>query len=913
MVQKQLDRPSPAASARSSRLTAQPHPIPLEWRVPCRPHSSEPAFTYPVSPMRHVLLLLMTVPGTLAIAEPPSQEEIASADQNKTEFLSQQERTELAFFEKRIRPVLVEHCYECHSENADDIGGNLLLDSKDGTLAGGHTGPAIVAGNVADSLLVSALEYRDFEMPPSGPLPEEVIQDFRQWIKAGAIDPRDGDKPNDQKTLGGEEHDRSQHWAFQPIVNHPAPPVSVGDWPTADVDRFILSRLESEGLEPNGDADPSTLIRRVYFDLIGLPPPIEVVQSYCEDPSEARFAVIVDSLLASSEFGERWGRHWLDVARYGESAGSSRDVLMLYAWRYRDYVIDAFNRDIPFDRFVTEQLAGDLLSAPDDAERRRLQIATGLLALGSKSLNGGNLKNDIVDDQIDVVSRSILGLTVSCARCHDHKFDPIPTADYYAMAGIFHSTDPHYGGGINRPKNRAERADVYLPLGPPLSKAEKKQQKELSEEIAKLQKQFEANQKKIQKLRKNVPSRFRNDPEQAIPEKLKAAEAKRIKEYQTAFRQRDEQTESLAAARAKLGPEPDYAIGVQDANRVNDAKILIRGEKNQRGETVPRGFLSAISMRGAEGAGGDEAIESIDDTQSGRRQLAAWLVHPDNPLTPRVAVNRIWQHLMGDGLVATAENFGLSGVPPTHPELLDYLAHRFVHVHGWSMKSMIRELVLSRSYRMSSDHRADAYAVDPDNRLHWRMSRRRLEAEPLRDAVLAVSGLLRHEPFDGSLVMQIGEGEVGRGLNTAVLDKPFDHRGVYLPIIRGIVPNALQLFDFPEPSNVQGRRDANTTPKQSLYLMNSPFAIRAAEAFARRLNAEADAEATVASRVCKAHLLCFARPPSDQQIERAETFLAQMRQNFETNPNGDDRTSDEFAWTAYCQTLFASAPFRFVD
>jgi hypothetical protein len=755
--------------------------------------------------MHRICVLLLLLPtAAIAVGQSPKQ------------------RAGLELFEKKIRPALIEYCFECHATESDDIGGELLLDSRDAILRGGESGPAIVAGKPRDSLFVRAIEYRDLEMPPDERLPDSVIADFRKWISLGAPDPRGESQPQPDQEADQEANDEPvELWSLQPLLVT-APPTVASTWPRSDADRFLRARLQAAGLRPNADAPPATLIRRLYFDLIGLPPsPAEVAQ-FVADPSEARLEQIVDQLLASEQFGQRWGRHWLDIARYAESAGSSRDVLMLYAWRYRDFVIDAMNADMPFDRFITEQVAGDLLPAETQADKERQTIATGLLAIGSKSLNGGNLTYDVIDDQIDVISKAVLGLTVSCARCHDHKFDPIPTADYYSLAGIFLSTDTRYGGGTKRPKSAKDKANLYLTLGG--------------------------------------------------------------------------ETQQL------LGEEPQYALGVQDAKKITDANILVRGDKGQAGDQVKRGFLSAVGDR----CRSDTA--PIDSSQSGRVQLAAWLVHPNNPLSPRVAVNRIWQHLHGSGIVETVDNFGVNGLPPSHPQLLDYLADRFVHKHHWSTKSLIRELVLSRTYRQSSEFDEKRYEADPDNRLRWRMPRRRLEAEPLRDAMLSVSGLLDVNRPAGSLVMQIGEGEVGRNINTSVLDEPYHYRSVYLPIIRGIVPEPLKLFDFPEPSNVQGLRASSTTPTQSLFLMNSDFSLYMAGSCAEQLLADPGLKSD-GQRVRAAHLRCFASEPTTQQIERDVEFINEMLKR------AGKRESDRrrFAWTTYCQSLMASAKFRFID
>ncbi len=835
---------------------------------------------------------------------------------------AESERAGHELFEKKIRPALIRYCYECHAADSSDVGGELLLDSPEALRRGGETGPAVVPGKPRDSLLQRAIEYRDLEMPPDEKMPDDVIAAFRRWIALGAPDPRKSDSPKgtsgEPDPVAENETERAVDlWSLRPVERTQPPQVSDDGWILGDVDRFVLSRLHDAGLEPNEDADPATLLRRLYFDLVGLPPSPQEVRAFVADPSNAHFESIVDRLLASPQFGERWGRHWLDVARYGESAGSSRDVLMLYAWRYRDYVIDSFTEDVPFDRFITEQIAGDLLRAESEAERQRHTIATGLLAIGSKSLNGGNLTYDIIDDQIDVISKSVLGMTVSCARCHDHKFDPIPTRDYYSLAGFFLSTDTRYGGGTKRPKSPKEKAQQYLVLDQPLSPEEAQQRAETLKKAEQLNKQVAASQKRVKTLAAKVPVDFRGSVDKPIPESVDTAAAKTIGQYQAALKLLQKRRAEQKEIEASLGPEPTYAIGVQDASKITDARVLVRGEKNQPGDTVERGFLSALGDFCDPG--------TIAEDNSGRLQLAAWLVHPDNPLTPRVAVNRVWQHLMGSGLVETVDNFGVTGSLPSHPELLDFLASEFVQTHRWSIKQVIRQLVTSRVYRLSSRFNEESFSVDPDNRLRWRMPRRRLEAEPLRDAMLTASGQLDlARPEEGSLVMQIGEGEVGRNLDTRVLDEPFDHRSVYLPIIRGIIPESLRLFDFPEPSNVQGVRDSNTTPTQSLFLMNSDFAIRVANHFADRLLTDSALKSD-ADRVREAYLLCFAIEPSSEQVDRDLRYIRDMMpepsansdapRNVDTSLKAGRRSIDQrqLAWTTYCQSLLASARFRFID
>ena len=844
-------------------------------------------------------ILVAIAASTFGLASNATTCHGADPTQPKTE----RERRGLELFEKKIRPVLVQYCYECHAEDSDDIGGELLVDSRQGLIHGGETGPAIELGSPRESLLVKAIEYRGLEMPPDEKLPDSVAADFRRWIQLGAPDPRKA-KHADSTTPVDADDDPVELWSLQPIeqVNVPA---SDSDWALHDIDRFVVAELSANGITPNGDAAPEVLLRRVYFDLTGLPPTPEQIEDFLADPSAEHYARVVDQLLCSQAFGERWARHWLDIARYGESAGSSRDVLMLYSWRYRDYVIAAFNDDVPYNRFVTEQIAGDLLDAADDDERKRLTIATGLLAIGSKSLNGGNLTYDIIDDQIDVVSKSIMGLTVSCARCHDHKFDPVPTKDYYSLAGIFLSTDTRYGGSTKRPGDAKSKRQVYLTLDGEMDAETAQRRETIEKQLGQLRKQVRSSKNRVASLRRKVPQEFRDDPAVEIPAALEKRKQTDIRQFQGAIRVLAEREKKLADLESEFEQFGDqqYAFGVRDSKQIKDANVLVRGEKNQQGDSVPRGFLSAVNpLKPAEG----QVVEPFDKQQSGRRQLALWLTHPNHPLTSRVAVNRIWQHLLGQGIVPTVDNFGVTGMPPSHPGLLDYLADRFVNHHHWSQKNLIREIVLSRTYRLSSLMNEQAATIDPDNRLRWRMDRRRLEAEPLRDAILAVSGLLRLQPLEGSLVMQIGEGEVGRNIDTSILEQPFDHRSVYLPIIRGMIPEELKLFDFPEPSNVQGLRDSNNTPRQSLFFMNSPFVIRAAKHFASRL-LEDPQLSDDQQRIRFAMMHCFGRPPEDSQVTESLSFIDSMTQT----RSGDD--SRMIAWTTYCQTLIASAPFRFVD
>ena len=833
------------------------------------------------------------------------------------------DRRKLDFFEKRIRPVLVKSCYKCHSADAKDLGGKLRLDHRDGLIRGGETGPAVVPNKPGASLLIRALEHRDgLEMPPDKKLPSAVVQDFRKWIAQGAVDPRvSSTKPKSAATRPRPSRDL---WSLKAVSRPEVPPVKNSGWPQTDIDRFLLARMEAADLTPVADASPETLLRRVHFDLVGLPPTPEQLDAFAADHSPAAYGKIVDELLASPHFGERWARHWLDVARFAESAGSSRDVLMLWAWRYRNYVIDAVNADIPYDRFLVEQLAGDLLEAGNPAEARRLQVATGLLAIGQKSLNGGNIPLDIIDDQLDVIGKTVLGLTIACARCHDHKFDPIPTADYYALAGIFRSTETLYGGSINRPKNIDAKLKVYLVLGDTSQLGEvKKHQKTL----ANLQKQRQNLAKRRNNLKKRLPKDGgKNDAGSPKPPgkkkagKKKAGKKKAGKKKANKKKPKGKTPQKLAAQfkmvvqqladldkrikslKDKL-PDLEFAVGVRDRGKVADGPIQVRGEKGKTGRVVPRGFLSAVPVADP---------PQVTDKQSGRRELAEWLTRPDNPLTPRVAVNRIWQHLFGLGLVTTVDNFGHNGRPPSHPQLLDWLAHRFVSGHKWSRKAMIRDLVLTRAYRLSSTHDPAAFEADPAAGLVWRHTRRRLEAEAIRDAMLAVSGRLDTSRPEASPVTRIGEGEVGRNINIKPLTAPFPHRSVYLPIVRGIVPEFLKLFDFPDPSNPQAVRDETNLPAQSLFLLNSPFVIQQADALASRMLAK---EGDDNERISRAYRVTLGRRPGNDERDRALSYITSTARTLGQPENRTNKktTPRQQAWSLFCQVLLAGAEFRYLD
>lgn len=644
------------------------------------------------------------------------------------------------------------------------------------------------------------------------------------------------------------------HWSHQaPVMPQNA---------AQGIDGFIREKITAAGLKPAGPADERVLLRRLSFDLVGLPP-----------SNSSDYEKMVDELLNSPRFGERWGRHWLDVARYAESNGRESNLTFPHAWRYRDYVIDAVNGDVPYDRFIAEQIAGDLLPAKDDAERARLLIATGFLALGAKGLNEMNpaqFAADVADEQLDAVTRAVMASSIACARCHDHKTDPFSMEDYYGLVGIFKSTQTFYGNWIDS-ENGNHGHLIRLPelpgqtiVGKSLPEARVRQ---LQAELAKLNaddKEQQAYIAKAQAEKRDIGGEFHKLLTNAL----------RILWTRGGV-------EGALEAVDEKGRALPLCMGVKDA-KIVDSPVFERGELAQPRDVIPRRFPKLFSIE-----------MSVPKHQSGRLELAKWLTSRQNPLTARVMVNRVWRHLFGAGLVRTMDDFGATGEAPSHPELLDYLAVRFMD-GGWSVKKLIKEIVLSETYRQSSSGRSDS---DPDNRLLSHVNKRRLDAEVIRDSMLAVSGLLDTSRRPGSLVAELDGQSVSLIGFNAKLPKDLDgshQRSIYLPVIRDHLPDVLEQFDVANPSLVTGDRDVTNVPLQALYLLNGPFVQEMAAALAKRVE-------SAPNRVRRAFELCFNRSPDAHEVALAEKFLQ--------NAPGDD--SKRF--TAYCQALLCSAEFRFAD
>jgi hypothetical protein len=1047
---------------------------------------------------------------------------------------------DVEFFERDIRPLLIQRCYECHSSQAKRLKGKLHLDSQQGWLTGGESGPALVPGDVEASTLIRAVRYAgEITMPPAGKLDAREIALLEEWVRRGAPSGSDNaPAPSAANAVPFEERSKAAlatHWAFQRMSNSPPPQVADARWPRNDIDRFVLARLEAQGLHPAPEADRRTLLRRLSYDLTGLPPSREDVETFESDTSPDAYEKRVDQLLASPHYGERWGRYWLDLARYSDSNGLDENLSMSNAWRYRDWVVRALDDDMPYDRFLTLQLAGDLLPEPaDDAQLRDQLTATGFLVLGPKMLaeqDKEKLVMDVVDEQMDVASRTFLGLTVGCARCHDHKFDPIPTRDYYALAGVFKSTatlantafvsrwnertlaradaiearrvreearnaakkklgelrdaadarflsawrgdvasyllaanfagrdvllleaeeasrgnliadKDHFGSAdvvVARTGNDGQQFAEYdmtfanatrrqlevrmaseesrpvrvllngvvafesalgqttgswnpdtqtwirvgelsltagrnvlrierdgstphldklllVPLAAGeatsdwpnqdnpwsgnlvsevmrnwvcyLETAERKHDNVFGiwREFAALDEaEFAAKSSELTlALQKRVASKELTPNSQvlALLDGLPVTSMRELAgRYQTLFSTVDRQwrdrkpnadgklPDALADASAEevrqvlygsgsplslarhslealypqatraevaaadaalheceraLPPAFDTALGVRDAEAIADMPVCVRGNHlDKSGPAIPRGFLGLSDAFVAQ--------PSIGEHESGRLQLAHWMLDPEHPLTSRVIVNRLWQGHFGRGLVASSSNFGLRGDAPTHPELLDWLA-RELQRRGWSLKAMHRLICTSSTYRMSCSNDAVAAERDPENRLLWRANRRRLEAESIRDSLLAAGGRL--DLALGGNLLDTPNGDYAtndQSNNKARYD--VTRRTLYLPVIRNAMLDLFSAFDYADPSMTIEQRSSTTSAPQALYLMNSPLVIESSRELAKRVLAE---QTENASRVDALYAHVLAREPNTSERERALAFVARL-------------------------------------
>jgi cytochrome c553 len=856
----------------------------------------------------------------------------------------------IAFFEAKIRPVLAEHCYACHGEKKDR--GKLRLNSKEALLKGGESGPAIVPGKADASLLIKALRHQgEIKMPEGGKLPEAVVKDFEKWVAMGVPDPRTGGAA--PVAAGINWPAARKFWAFKAPQKPAVPKVNHPGWAKTPIDHFILAKMESAGLTPVAAASKRTLIRRATFDLTGLPPTPEEVEAFLRDESPDAFATVVNRLLASPHYGERWGRYWLDVARYAEDQAHTFAVTPnTNAYRYRDWVIAALNEDMPYDRFVKLQIAADLIEK-DDAGRIKNLPALGFFGLGAqyyKNTDAAKAAADELDDRVDTLTRGLLGLTVSCARCHDHKFDPIPQQDYYSLAGVFSSSklanvalatrnqESRFNDQQNRIRKvdgdvkqfvRAERSAIAEKQAGDIAKytmASWKLQALKSKMSVSAMAKKEAlhvdvfgrwvkymqkspklpgfvDMQKLAGADEAQATKLAAGLEQAVKQALADRGKKPLDKNKTdlldgLFGEKGVFTPTDSELNAKLPAEKKQRLaqlkgdltklqkddaakplpiahGLAEAG-IADMKIFLRGNPAKLGPVAPRRFLQIVA--------GDDAPRFTHG--SGRLDLADAVASKSNPLTARVIVNRVWQYHFGRALVGTPSNFGSLGDRPTHPELLDWLATRFVE-SGWSLKTLHRDIMLSAVYQLSSDANEKNFSIDGDNRWLWRMNRRRLDIESWRDAMLVASGKLDEK---------LG----GPTTNLAAAENV--RRTVYAKISRHDLNYLLRLFDFPDANITSERRSETTVPQQQLFVLNSPFVIETAKALAARVQKEATSDT---ERVQRAFALAYGRPASTDESQLFVAFL----QGKDAEPMANRLTR----WERVAQILIGSNEFMYVD
>ena len=789
------------------------------------------------------------------------------------------------FFESKVRPILFSRCGTCHSEKVKMKG--IELTSREGV----HLAQDFIApGTPNSSRLLQAVRYDGkVKMPPSAKLSDAEIGSLTQWVKEGAFWP---------ETPMGAKPSAAGYWAFQPVHKPAAPVVKNTSWARSEIDRFILAKLEQKGMKPVQDASKYELLRRVTLDLTGLLPSPDEIETFLADRSPQAFECVVDRLLGSRAFGERWGRHWLDVTYYADTTGVGRRIPLPEAWRYRDYVIQSFNDDKPYDQFVREQIAGV-------EDRAKPEIAsTGFLVLGPWawfSYDRKQVRLDVADLQTDLIGRTFLGLTVGCARCHDHKFDPITNKDYYGLAGIFLSTKTlapgNSEGGINT---------VLLPETIGTVRHYASEYETWQRTVADVEAAEKLNQEEQAPLKKRIESLKLETPQD--PAAIAAAESQLASLKKKSGSAADRQ---IVPFTKYMKPALPYVYAAEDMDFPEDARIAVRGDAHQLGDYAPRRFLSAVSF---------EPPTEIPPHSSGRKELADWISSDKNPLTARVYVNRIWHHLFGDGIVATTENFGSRGEAPTHPELLDYLAARLIE-NGWSTKKIIQDIVLSRVYRLSSKQDPKSDEIDPDNKLLWRANRRRLEVEAIRDSILQVSGRLDHGhggpalPLTAQNVHTIAPFFLED--DSVIEDSVRFRRTVYQPIMRNSQVedvDILNLFDFKDPDQVVGTRIPTTVPTQTLYLMNAPFVKQEARRLAESL--VNDQTLDDGARVARIIFTALNRPATDRDVQQARQFLSEFEtdlRKLDAPSSVADRLPDPRleAWARYCHAIFGSSEFLY--
>ena len=917
------------------------------------------------------------------------------------------------FFEKKIRPVLSKNCYECHSAKSKSLKAGLLLDRKAGWERGGKNGAVIIPGKPSKSILMNALKYNnhDLQMPPSGKLSESVLADFEKWISMGAEDPRNLSL-EEVFAVGGLKakslDEGRKFWAFKPIKLPSLPVVQKNEWIKDDIDRFILREIEENDLEASQKAEPMTLLRRIFFDLTGLPPSTQDIKDFQESLSGESFENVVDRLLESPRFGERWGRHWLDVARYADTTGGGRNNPFPNAHRYRDYVISSFNKDKPFDQFMMEQIAGDLMSSSTDEEYNEQLTGTGFLALGPHNYELQDkelLRMEVVDEQLSAVGKAFMGLTMDCARCHDHPFDPIPIQDYYSIAGIFRSTNslvPGNVAGFHERNLRDEFGEQRKHYEQTLASLEKRLKDAVNsvkslggnesnnnsrsvdpltlegivvDDLKAIKKgnwkssthtpgyvgsgyhhddntgkgdksiTYKANIKKSGKYDVQVsytdgPNRSKKTPitvmhadgEQKIyidqtnppaildtftsvgvfrfeqierdvvqittegTEGHVIADAIRLvaienKDSAPNFSKKPKETDHHLVAQKKLEAQKNVdkikreielhkksqpakvakVMSVREQKKTGNWHIHLRGGIRNLGPVVERGFLQVTMPRGT------SPVADIPKGESGRLQLAEWIASSNNPLPARVYANRIWHHLFGRGIVASTDNFGEMGSRPTHPELLDYLAKHLIE-NNWSTKSLIRKIVLSNTYQMSTHVSDIAAKLDPENNLFSRQNRKRLEAEAIGDAMLLAGGEILPN-------------------NPALEKKRFS----FQKLNRNKLSELFEVFDYPNPGLVSGKRNTSSVPTQALYMMNNEFVMKQASLVSKIIEKQ---EANDLNRkITLAFLKCLGRLPDEKEMQASLLFLKQSIEKKSPNVNLE----------GLVHSLFACLDFRYLN
>lgn len=991
------------------------------------------------------------------------------------------------FFETKVRPLLVDNCFSCHSDLSKSVQSGLKLDSRAGVLKGGLRGPSLVPGDPEHSLLLTSLSFTDKElkMPPAGKLKRAQIAILTAWVKMGAPWP---ERVKRGAVAGGASSASSvrstdSFWAYQPPHKPVLPNVKRVGWAQSPIDRFLCAGLEAKGLQPASPADRRTLIRRATYDLTGLPPTPQEIRDFLNDTRPGAFARVVDRLLDSRAYGECWGRHWLDVARYADSNGVDENLVYASAWRYRDYVIRAFNQDKPIDRFIQEQIAGDLLPdvGNDSPDYDRI-IATGYLSLGPKMLAEDDpvkQEEDIIDEQIDTLGKTFLGLTLGCARCHDHKFDPIPQTDYYALAGIFKSTRTMLNF-----KNMAEWQEVAL--------APKDEQ----ERLAAIDKTIQACKRELDDKRHKAGEMLLTAARQKTLQYLQAANTALQSEGSGVLLRPVLEKQELPVPQGailveaedfvrgnvlkdgetygrgigvlvnagKYPNETEYELDVPEAGpyqldlryasgdprpitlQINGTvvstnaaghvtggffpknqqwfaegvyalragKNLIRFERasyfphidkfllsSRKGQPVPRTlqqiateeglvpeFLKQaleqvrkavdgtkaeltfalpdaadslypeairsdmkrlraqiqeqeqarpklpramavsevtpvnvrVHLRGSYLTLGEECTRQfpvvlagkhqtpIDPHHCGRLELARWLTLPENPLTARVFVNRVWRWHFGQGIVGSTDNFGSLGERPVNQALLDWLATTFVE-DGWSLKKLHRRIMLSRSYQMSSRYDARSAKIDPENRLHWRNNRLRLEAEAVRDSILAVSGQL-DRTLGGTLLTFRDREYVTSTANADPVNYRSSRRSVYLPVIRSALYDVYTAFDFGDPTVMNGDRPTTTVAPQALFMMNSALVLEQTKAMATALLAHQELDDI--GRIQLAYETCYGRPAQPAEIQRARDFLQRLARIYAAQ-SSEEKMANLRAWQSLCKALVAANEFLYIE